>query len=149
MHRAKRSLFALLLLAAGGLAACGTSAQRPIPPSALLEQAPGTYAGRIVLSAVGAERIGVQTTAVQRAGLGAGAGATAVIPYSAIVYSPDGSTFAFTNPAPLVFTEVPIDVDHIDGGTAYLTKGPRVGARVVTVGAEELFGVQTGVLAQT
>jgi hypothetical protein len=42
-----------------------------------------------------------------------------------------------------------VTVDHIAGSSAYLVKGPKPGARVVSVGAEELFGVQSGVLAQT
>jgi hypothetical protein len=40
-------------------------------------------------------------------------------------------------------------VARIDGDSVYLLKGPRPGARVVSVGAEELLGVETGVLAQT
>ena len=76
-------------------------------------------------------------------------GPTTIIPYSSVIYAPDGSTYAFTSPSPLIFTEVRIAIDHIAGNSAYLDKGPRRGARVVTVGAEELFGVQTGVLPQT
>jgi hypothetical protein len=44
---------------------------------------------------------------------------------------------------------MPVTVAHIDGGTAYLQKGPSPGAQVVSTGAEELYGVQTGVLGQT
>ena len=40
-------------------------------------------------------------------------------------------------------------IDHIIGSSVYLPEGRRRGHEVVTVGAEELFGVQTGVLAQT
>ena len=72
-----------------------------------------------------------------------------IIPYSAVIYDPSGKTYAFTNTAPLTFVEVPITVDHISGNSAYLTTGPKAGAKVVSVGAEELYGVQTGVLAQT
>jgi hypothetical protein len=72
-----------------------------------------------------------------------------VIPPAAIVYDPSGRTYAFVSPAPLTFVEVPVVIDHIAGDSAYLLRGPRTGAKVVTVGAEELLGVQTGVLAQS
>jgi hypothetical protein len=72
-----------------------------------------------------------------------------IIPYSSVIYAPDGSTFAFTSPSPLVFTEVPVTIARIERDSAYLMSGPAAGAKVVTTGAEELFGVQTGVLPQT
>ena len=40
-------------------------------------------------------------------------------------------------------------VDYIAGSSAYLRRGPHAGSDVVSSGAEELYGVQTGVLAQT
>jgi hypothetical protein len=138
-------LTALLALAALGVSACGSAASPSIPPSAVLKRVSGSRAGRIVLSSVGEQRIGVETAVVRR-----GRGRrTLIIPYSSVIYAPDGNTYAFINQSPLTFTEVPIAVARIDGASAYLNRGPRPGARVVTVGAEELFGVQTGVLPQT
>jgi hypothetical protein len=75
--------------------------------------------------------------------------ASVIVPYSALVYDPSGKTYVFTQRSPLTYTEVPAKVDRIDGNSAYLSSGPHAGSTVVTVGAEELFGVQTGVLAQT
>jgi len=145
MSEAQSKLTALLLFGALGLSACGSSATPRIPASATVQQAAGSFAGRIVLTRVGAQRIGIQTGVVKPV-----PGApTVIIPYSSVIYAPDGSTYAFTNPSPLVFTEVPITIDNITGSSAYLLKGPPAGTRVVTVGAEELFGVQTGVLPQT
>ena len=71
------------------------------------------------------------------------------MPYSAVIYDPSGKPYVFTNIRPLTYVEVPITVQRISGNSAYLTAGPPAGAKVVTVGAEELYGVQTGVLAQT
>jgi hypothetical protein len=133
--------------------------------------------GQVVLSPVGAQRIGVQTERTQavpvpkapppivKIKIVAGvkhtittpapappnpAGkATVIIPYSAVVYDPSGQTYAFTNTGPLTYVEVPVTVDHISGNSAYLVKGPKPGVKVVSVGAEEIYGVQTGVLAQT
>jgi multidrug efflux pump subunit AcrA (membrane-fusion protein) len=73
----------------------------------------------------------------------------AVVPAGAVVYDPSGKTYVFTSPEALKYTEVPITIDHFAGNSAYLRAGPRPGTAVVTVGAEELLGVQTGVLAQT
>jgi hypothetical protein len=147
------------------LAGCGSSMTPPVAPAAKIEQVGSS--SRIVLSAVGAQRIGVQTapalTVPTPAGARARAGGSvsvanptgspgrpvAVIPFSAVVYDPSGHAYAFANVAPLTYTEVPIVVDHVSGNSAYLLKGPRPGTSVVTLGAEELLGVQSGVLAQT
>lgn len=107
-----------------------------------------------MLSRLGAERIGVRTVRARAvpappppaSAVGA---STVIVPYGAIVYDPSGRTYAFVNRAPLRYVEVPVTVDHISGSSAYLSRGPHAGARVVSVGAEELYGVQTGVLAQT
>jgi hypothetical protein len=165
----RKPLLAVAAMAVGAaLAGCGGSSERSIPPASKLVAVPGNPAAKIVLTAQAAEDIGVQTATVRRVAApaapkaGATAGtrapapraprppaATAIIPFASVVYAPSGKTYAFTSPAPLTFTEVPITIDHISGNSVYLLKGPRAGAKVVSVGAEELFGVQTGVLAQT
>jgi hypothetical protein len=38
-----------------------------------------------------------------------------------------------------------VTIDHVAQGTAYLDAGPEAGTKVVTVGAAELWGVETGV----
>lgn len=134
--------------AAAGLAVAGcgssNSDQGTGIPSSRLVRAPGDPAGKIILTATGAERIGVQTAAAIAA-----ARATVTVPGTAIVYDPNGRTFAFTEIGPLTYTEVPVSVDHFGGAVAYLRHGPKAGSKVVTVGAQELLGVQTGVLDQT
>jgi hypothetical protein len=128
-----------LMTAAVGaaLAGCGGSTPPKIAPVDRIVH------GQILMSPIGAQRIGIETAPVTASG------SAAIIPLAAVVYDPSGAAFAFTSPAPLTFTEVPITVDRITGSSVYLRKGPAPGTRVVTVGAEELYGVQTGVLAQT
>lgn len=135
-----------LAVAAGG---CGSSNRGAGPgtPTSRLVRVPGSPAGKIILTATGAERIGVQTVSARRAPAAAGAGVT--VPASSIVYDPSGRTFAFTESAPLTYSEVRVSVDHFGGAVVYLRRGPKPGSRVVTVGAQELLGVQTGVLDQT
>jgi hypothetical protein len=148
MLRTRRLRLATAAIAIGAvIAGCGSSAEPTIVPSSKLVPARGNPAGKIILTAQGAQHLGLQTAAV-RTGATSGA-ATAVIPFASVVYAPSGQTYAFVREGPLTFTEVPITIDHIDGDSVYLLKGPHAGSRVVTVGAEELFGVQTGVLAQT
>jgi hypothetical protein len=142
-------------LVAAALAGCGSAHHASIPSSGRLVPAAGSSPEHIVLSADGAQRIGLQTAPARpssggaRAGQGGRGASDVVIAAAAIVYDPSGRTYAFVSPAPLTFVAVPVTVDHISGESAFLLRGPRVGAEVVTVGAEELFGVQTGVLAQS
>jgi hypothetical protein len=150
-------------LSAVVLAACGSSTQTRTTLAAKLVPVPGSAAGKIVLSAVGAQRIGLaiatarsvaapappqgngkKTQPMPRAGR-----PTVTIPSSAVIYAPSGRTYAFISVGHLSFTEVRVIVAYMNGPTAYLRSGPRAGSRVVSRGAEELYGVQTGVLAQT
>jgi hypothetical protein len=68
-----------------------------------------------------------------------------VVPYAAVLYGVNGETWVYTNPEPLVFVRSPITIDYIDGDLAILSEGPEAGTAVVTVGAAELFGTETGV----
>ena len=68
-----------------------------------------------------------------------------VIPYAAVLYDLHGETWVYTNPEPLVFVRQPITVDFVDGDRAVLLDGPPAGTAIVTVGAPELFGADTGV----
>jgi hypothetical protein len=146
----RKPLLTAVVAAAVALAGCGSSAAPEIPASSKLVPAKGNSAGKIVLTAQGAQRIGLQTATAQSVPTTPPAAtATSIIPFSSVVYAPSGQAYAFTRISPLTFTEVPLTIDHISGDSVYLLKGPRAGSQVVTVGAEELFGVQTGVFAQT
>ena len=45
----------------------------------------------------------------------------------------------------MAFVRRQIDVDYIEGDTAVLLTGPDAETIVVTVGAAELYGVETGI----
>ena len=142
----------VMLLIGLAVAGCGTVRTAAIVPSSRLVHVPGSPAGKIVLSALGAQRIGIQTrtaSVVRQVGSHGHARPSVTVPYSAVVYAPSGKTYVFSNPARLTYTEVPVTVDHIRGNVVFLARGPKPGTRIVTLGAEELYGVQTGVLAQT
>jgi hypothetical protein len=90
------------------------------------------------LTAQAVERLDLQTAAVQ------GSGAAKVIPYSAVLYSPTGETWAYVSEKPLTFLRHSIVIDRIDGNKAYLSKGPAAGVKVATVGVAELYGAESG-----
>jgi len=85
-----------------------------------------------------------QSVLVELSQSGSGA-ARKIIPFAAVIYEPNGTTWVYTNPETLIFIRQPIVIDYIEGGLAVLSEGPEVGIAVVTVGAAELFGAETGV----
>jgi hypothetical protein len=75
----------------------------------------------------------------------AGQGGRTAIPYDAVLYDNAGATFSYTNPKDLDYVRQPITVEGIRNKVAVLTAGPPSGTAVVTVGAAQLYGVETGV----
>ena len=113
------------------------------PPAAQVERAGPHGALSVVLTPVGAQRVGIQTAVAGSAGQG-----RAVVPDSALLYQPDGSSVIYTVTGPLVYTLATVSVASIQGSQVYLT-GLAPGTTVVTTGGEELLGVQDGVGEQT
>lgn len=130
----------LLIIAGLPLSACGGSPANGEEPggeeAAAVEPIKGTDVNRVTLTEDAAKRLGVQTASVQRIG------GLKVAPDAAVVYAPQGKTFMYASPKPLTFVRREITVDHIDGTKAILSHGPPVGTAVVTVGSQELYGVE-------
>lgn len=126
----------LLLTACGGV-----GGEETAQPPAVAEQLKGTDVTRVTLTAEAAKRLDVHTATVRSDGTDAH---RLVIPYDAVLYDPNGDTWTYTSPKPLVFQRVDISVARIDGNSAVLTKGPVIGTPVVTVGATEIWGVEYG-----
>ncbi len=126
------------------LSACGTASatKGKVQPSRL-EPIEGTDFSRVVLTEKAVERLDIQTALVREEQVGEAQ--RKVIPYAAVLYSPKSVTWAYTNPEPLVFVRQTIFIDYIKGDWAVLSEGPEAGTAVVTVGAAELFGAETGV----
>ena len=68
-----------------------------------------------------------------------------IVPYSSVIYDPQARTWVYTNPAPLVFTRHPVVIAYIDGDQAFLSAGPPSGTQVVSAGAAELWGFESGI----
>jgi hypothetical protein len=135
--RLAAGVVAALLLA--GCEKASTEETNGAGPAVVEEPAAGGEVARVTLTEDAAARIDVQTTAVQAV---AGRHGRLEIPFAAVLYDPNGETWAYTNPEPLVFVRAPISIVHIDGGRAVLSKGPPPGTEVVTVGGAELLGAE-------
>jgi hypothetical protein len=135
----------VMAVAIVGLAGCGPAASRSAPqvPPARMEHAGSGDALSVVLTPLGAQRIGIKTAqAVAQ-------GPVVVIPYGALLYEPDGQTAVYVKVGPLVYTRRLVTVSAITGDRVLLSAGLRAGTPVVTQGGEELLGVQNGVGVET
>jgi hypothetical protein len=99
-----------------------------------VEQSDGSDVATITMTEDAARRIDLRTTPVRAVG------GHLVIPYSAVLYDPEGATWTYMSPEHLVFYRAPITVDRIVGNRAILTSGPPAGTDVVSVGQSELLG---------
>ena len=134
---------AALVLAAGtlGLAGCaqGTVEAAPEAPAAVSEPIDGAEVARVTLVAEAATRLGIETSDVLKAG------GEFAIPFGALLYDAAGRAWAYTNPEPLVYVREELDVLRVEDDLVYLSAGPKTGTPVVTVGAAELYGVESGI----
>jgi hypothetical protein len=124
-------LLALVLVDPSSDTAAGTASG---PKPAVAEKIEGSDLKKITFTEKAVERLGIEVAA---------AGDNSV-PYAAVLYGLDGSTFVYTNPEPLVYIRAPIVVDHYDGDRAVLSSGPPAGTSVVIVGGSELIGLEFG-----
>jgi hypothetical protein len=147
MRHSKRWIAVLgLLIAIPQLSACtqtsaeATSGAEP----ATVEHVEGSEdVSRLTLTAKAVERIGIQTTPISETTV---AGKRRkVVPYGAVLYDAEGKTSVYVSSAPNTYVREPITVDFIQGDRAVLVAGPAAGTAIVTVGAAELYGTETGV----
>jgi hypothetical protein len=140
MNRRMIWMLGVLVVASMTIAACGTSANKPAAEAAVtVDKIEGSDLKKLTLSEHAAQRLGLTTAEVTASG------GESTLPYSAILYDKAGATWAYTNPEGLVFVRAEVNVDRVAQGVAYLDEGLDPGTKVVTVGAAELWGVETGV----
>jgi RND family efflux transporter MFP subunit len=68
-----------------------------------------------------------------------------VVPRSALLYDTYGVAWVYANPEPGLFRRVQVAVARVAGDLAVLDDGPALGTRIVTLGAAELYGTESGV----
>ena len=144
MDRSSRGTALLAIIALAALAGCSSTATTASQPPPAHVTAGPHGAVSVVLTAQGAQRAGLQTAVAAAAGRGR----LAMVPYSALLYQADGTSVIYTVTGPLTYTLVPVTVASIQGSNVDLT-GLSPGTTVVSVGGEELLGVQDGVGVQT
>lgn len=66
------------------------------------------------------------------------------VPWAAVLHDIYGGTWVYERTSEKEFVRRRVSVQHVLGDTAVLASGPSVGAKVVTAGAAELFGTETG-----
>jgi hypothetical protein len=132
---------AAALLVCGGLVGCqvSASAEAELEEVAAVETPDDGSPGIVTLSAAADERLGIATTPVEETSAGL------VVPYAALIYDTDGSSWVFVQLEELTYQRAPVTVEDKDGEDLVLGTGPDAGTPVVTVGAAELVGVETGI----
>ena len=148
MRHSKRWLATLgLLVALPLLSACtqtSAEAEGGGEEPAKVEHVEGSEdVSRLTLTPKAVERLGIQTTPLREEKVVGKQ--RKVIPYGAVLYDADGKTWVYVSTAPNVYVREPITVDLIEGDRAILSAGPTAGTAIVSVGAAELHGTETGV----
>ena len=144
----KRTAWMVAAVVVVATTACSgaTATEPPAAPPASVAAVAGSPVPAVHLTSEAAERIGVATAPLRQTAAPTLSGGTSsnrlVIPYSAVVYDRDGTSWTYTSTGKLTYLRKPITVDYIVGDVAVLTKGPAVGTQVVTVGSPELLGVE-------
>jgi hypothetical protein len=108
--------------------------------TAVLENIPGTTLHRVKLTQEAAKRIGLQILPIGQTQIKGAAQKT--VPYSALIYDPQGASWIYTSIDPLTFVRTSIDVNSIEADQVAFFNGPPVGTNVVSVGATELYGIE-------
>jgi len=104
-----------------------------------VEDIEGTDLSEVTLTAKAIERIGLQTELVTQIH---GSPLRLVVPYSSILYDSQGRVWVYINPENRTFVRHEVKVDYIEGDRVYLTEGPPVGTKVISVGVAEVYGAE-------
>lgn len=104
-----------------------------------VEPIKGTELAQVRLTEPAVERLRIETGTVERSRHGT------VVPSTAVFVDPDAVWWVYTQVRPRTFVRHEITIDRQQDGVAFLSEGPEVGTRVVTVGVAELYGLEDGI----
>lgn len=146
LMRTRRMVVGLIMV---GLSLAGCSASPAGAESgaegeaqSVVEALPGTDVKEVTLTARATERLGIQTVPVGRSA------SETVVPYSAVLYASDGSTWVYTMRQPLTYVREKVAVVVVRGAKgdeAVLSQAPPAGTQIVSTGVVELYGTELGV----
>ncbi len=146
MQNSFRWLLMLLVVAGVNLTACterrDSSEVKEMGP-AHVEKVRGTDLKRVTLTEKAIERIDLRTDKVREQKVSRSDSLRIVVPYSALIYDPQGKTWVYTSTKePRTFIRHEVDVDYIEGDIVVLNEGPPVDSLVASVGVAELYGAE-------
>ncbi|MDC8756622.1 hypothetical protein [Janthinobacterium fluminis] len=137
LHQVMAAAAIAAALAAGG---CGKQAgTKPAAPKGPAVQLLPDGGKRITLREIDSRHLGIELAEVRQGADGL------VIPYAALLYDPTGKELAYMSTAANTFVRAPLKVKAIEGDTVTMLEGPPPGAKLVTKGAVELYGIDFGV----
>ena len=110
------------------------------PKPVVLEEVAGSDLLKLTLTESAAERLDIETATVSETPDGG-----LFIPSAALIITPDGSHWVYTNPEPLVYLRHEITEVVEDDFQAYYADGPPAGTHVVITGVPELYGAEYGI----
>jgi len=133
-------------VALSGLQLTGCQVAEAMPeadePPSHVEHVDGTDISRVTLSEKAIERLDLQTGEVFEQTMSRSNSPKKCVPYSALIYDPEGRTWIYTSAGPRTFVRQEVVVDYVEGDIAVLASGPAVGVVVATVGVAELYGTE-------
>jgi hypothetical protein len=147
MHppQSRRWILAALVASLLPLAACSqhdSHAAHGEHP-AQVDKIDGSALSRVTLTERAAERIGLETVTVLEEEVDGSV--QKVVPYSSLIYDPQGGIWIYTSPQARTFVRVQVEVDRIDGDRVFLSEGPAAGTEIASVGVTQIYGAETGV----
>jgi len=157
--RGRGRRMAVVLVAVGlAVAGCAPDTLKADPGEkvvpAKVEKIAGKDVKKVTLTEQAAKRLGVQTVTVATAPGSPGGQASAqttVVPYAAVLYAPDGTTWVYTVTQPLTYVREKVAIATVGGARgdeAVLSAGPPAGTTVVSTGVIEIYGAELGVGAK-
>lgn len=96
----------------------------------------GSDLSRITLTDMAIQRLDLQTDQVRDRG------GKMVVPFSSLIYDPQGQTWVYTSPQPRTFVRHKVDVEYIKGNLVFLNNGPPIDTTVASVAVAELYGAE-------
>ena len=143
MQHLNRWLVLVLIIAGLQLSACQQqSSTHHFEHPAKVEHIEGSEFSRVTLTEKAAQRIDLQTDQVREVKVKRSATKRRVVPYSSLIYDPNGQTWVYTSPHPRTFVRHKVEVDYIEGDVVVLNDGPPTGTVVASVGVAELYGTE-------
>jgi len=137
MKHITRLTVAALFIAGLQLTACQRhSSTHHVEHPAEVKKIEGTDLSSVTLTERAMQRLDVKTDQVREQG------GKKVVPYSSLIYDPNGQTWVYTSPEPRTFVRHKVEVDKIVDDLVFLNDGPPPGTIVASVAVAELYGAE-------